>query len=154
MSTTSSNKAQLHLMLIKGGAFCMGLMLGLALNAQNWQAQSQSPGANYYSIKAAHDSVPPDDTTGDGEEAKYRRFDAFWASRVETGDPSVSGLLSNYTNKLSEYFTDPLCPNNVNPSPGSRWVQSVLQNQANIWVASSVSGWSLIVTHRRSSMQA
>ena len=58
-----------------------------ALAQSNWQTQSNSPGANYYAIRAAHEAEEPVDTEEDGEEDKYRRFDAFWCSRVETGIP-------------------------------------------------------------------
>jgi hypothetical protein len=82
------------------------LVQGLVMHGQsNWLSQTTSPGANYYAIKAAHDSAGPIDTLNDGEEAKYRRFAAFWASRVETGVAVQSGFLSNYTTKLSQYFS-------------------------------------------------
>ncbi|MBP6313106.1 MAG: exo-alpha-sialidase [Flavobacteriales bacterium] len=79
--------------------------------------QYNVPGANFYAIKDAHDATGPIDTLNDDEEAKYKRFEAFWSSRVETGDPAFSGLFTNYSTKLSTYFDNDFCPTNVNPSP-------------------------------------
>ncbi len=73
---------------------------------------------NYYDILEAfenqRDSIEAD-TAEDGEAAQFRRFDWFWASRVNNGVEEDAGELDNYILKFSQYFDNDICTQNSNP---------------------------------------
>ena len=92
-----------------------------AVDAQErWKAMLQTEGANYHDVKAIYEAdmegvdPAPD---GDAEEMQFKRFQWFWEGRTETGDPAKSGLLKNYGLKLSQYFANEICEENLNPTP-------------------------------------
>lgn len=99
--------------------FALALLTTTVLGQRNWRTMLAGESTNYYEILEAFENQPDSietDAAEDGEAGQFRRFDWFWAPRVNNGLAGESGELDNYMVKLSQYFDSDICPENVNPS--------------------------------------